>query len=386
MSASNQLTSGFDFNEAINLAELTQRGGQIFAHGGAGDAKAMYNMLFADAAWTCVGAITDSKQQAQAIILKNPVRPLFALILAGPPIAGITQPMKPSQSTDAEVVQTIEVTTLVGDTPVAAQLDQQKPHQKPVEAGEYLPIAGERVPPPRGARVYTRWLKAFQTIQDEIELYFNEARNELTAGFEVYVTGHGTGGCVAALCALQLKRKWELRIDFPTFNLKMYNFGSPKIGNKIFVEYYNQQLQGFSYRIQNLLDAATYEPMTQAPFPYNLPLWLPGVDYVRYGSEYFTTYEHIGEACLLPGLGNPTPGFHFKPGSRPFLPLPFPHDPEGYRAMVSEARDRQAALLVPAQQLVTKLNEQKNHFLTKFKHQSAQFQKVVAQFQGKPNP
>jgi len=54
--------------------------------------------------------------------------------------------------------------------------------------------------------------------------------------------------------------------------------------------------------------------------------------------------------------------------------------------MLSEARDRHTALLVPAQQMLAKLKGQKNHFLAKFKQQSAQFQKVVAQFQDKPNP
>ena len=382
MSASNQLTSGFDFGEAIDLAELTRRADQIFAHGAARDTKEMYNVLFTDAAWTCVFATSGGSQQARALILKNPVRPLFALILAGPSISDRPQPIMPSQPTVNDIVQTIEVTNLVADTPVAPRLD----HKKAAEAEEYLPLTGERLPPPRGARVYARWLKAVAAIQDEIELYFNEALNQLAAGFEIYITGHGTGGCLAALCTLRLKRKWELRIDFPTFNLKMYNFGSPKIGNKVFVEYYNQQLQGFSYRVQNLLDATTYEPMTQAPFPYNLPLLLPGVDYVRQGDEYFTAYEHIGEACMLPGLGNPTQAFHFRNRSKPLLPLPFAHDPEGYHAMLSEARDRHTALLVPAQQMLAKLKGQKNHFLAKFKQQSAQFQKVVAQFQDKPNP
>ena len=382
MNAAQQLTSGFDFDEALRMAELTHRASQIFEQETTRDAKEMYNMLFADTAWRCVFATPGGTNQERALLLKNPVRPLFALVMAGPAASSDIQPMVPSQADMPEAGKEIEVTNLVVDPPSAQRLD----HPKTAEAAEYLPIAGERMPPPRGARVYGRWLKAFEAVQDEIELYFSEALNDLAPGFEVYVTGHGTGGCLAALCALQLKRKWGVRIDFPMFDLKLYNFGSPKMGNKLFVEYYNQQMHGFSYRVQNLLDATTYEPMSQAPFPYNLSLLLPGVDYVRHGAEYFTAYEHIGEACLFPGLGSPTQGFHFRKGSKPILPLPFPHDPEGYRAMISEVREQRAALLAPAQQLAAKLNEQKNQWLSRVQKQATELQKVVTQLQGKPNP
>lgn len=381
MSATEQLTSGFDFAEAIQMAELTQRASQLFEQSPTGDAKAMYNAFSAETAWTCVFAVPQRKNQARVLILKNSTRPLFALVLAGPAASSAIEPVMPSLAMVAEAGQEIEVTNLAVEPRASPPLD----HTKVAEAAEYLPIAGERVPPPRGARVYGEWLKAFEAIQDEIELYFSEALNELVGGFEVYVTGHGSGGCLAALCALRLKRKWEMRIDFPSFNLKLYNFGSPKIGNKVFVEYYNQQMQGFSYRVQNLLDATTYEPMVQAPFPYNLSLLLPGVDYVRQGAEYFTLYEHIGTACVFYGLGSPTQDYHFAKGSKSLLPLPFPHDAAGYRALLSEAQKWQTAVLAPAQQMATKLNERKNQWMSRFQKQSAELQKVLAQWQTKPN-
>src|SRR5262249_32556583 len=133
---------------------------------------------------------------------------------------------------------------------------------------------------------------------------------DLRHGFALYVTGHGAGGCVAALAAFHLLRTWGAQLDFPTFQLKVYTFGSPKLGNRAFVASYDQQMKGISYRVQNLLDGATYEPVSQAPFPYSLQALLPGVDYVRQGNHYFTTYEHVGELWALPGIGCSPQNFH----------------------------------------------------------------------------
>jgi hypothetical protein len=206
---------------------------------------------------------------------------------------------------------------------------------------------------------------------------------EPTDHFEVYVTGHSAGGCIAALAALGLKRTWEARIDFPRFRLKLYTFGSPMLGNRAFAEYFNVQMKGYSHRVQNLLDGATYEPSLQRPLLYNLQSRLPGVDYVRHGTHYYTAYTHVGEAFVLPGLGDPTLKFNFRKGFKPLLPLPFAHDPEGYTAMLHEARTRQAALRTSVQQVAGWLEQQKDQFLTNLQKQSAELQKAATRFQAK---
>lgn len=212
---------------------------------------------------------------------------------------------------------------------------------------------------------------------------------DVAPGIDLYVTGHRRGGCLAALCVLYLKRRWETQLDFPLFNLKMYSFGSPKIGNKSFVDYYNRNLQGFSVCVQNLMDRATYEPTVQAPFPYNLQLQLPGIDYVRCpgssGDEYLTAYQPIEEAYQLPGIGYPTQEFNFLRGFRSLIPLPYAHDVAGYKAMLEDTYAFQRTWQASTQQVMGVVNEQKDQLLARVTKQAGAVQKAITQLQGKSN-
>lgn len=126
----------------------------------------------------------------------------------------------------------------------------------------------------------------------------------------------------------------------------MYNIGSTKVGNKAFVEYYNQQMKGFSYRVQNLMDAAIYFPLSVSiPFPYNLELMIPGIDYVRAGDLYYAYYEHVGEPYTLFGLGNQNLDLGFGGPLNFTIPVPFSHGPDGYKEMLIEAHERQQIFL-----------------------------------------
>jgi hypothetical protein len=125
--------------------------------------------------------------------------------------------------------------------------------------------------------------------------------------------------------------------------------------------------------------------MPQAPFPYNLQALLPGVDYVRQGNHYFTTYEHVGELCALPGLGRLPQNFNVAQGFKVLTALPFAHDAAGYQAMLSEAQTLQASVLGPAQQATTWLNTQKTQLLATLQKQAAAWQSTTAKFQGKSN-
>lgn len=397
-----QITTGFEFVEAIDLAEFTARARQVFDHSTGDEAKTLYNLLFKGEEWSCLHAVSAS--QTNALLLKRGKTPQFALLIdvahaaskAIPALA--TAPASPEQTMD----ELIAITNIAADS---------RAYPKPTvndDSVEYLPIDGEYTLPLRGARLYRPWQQAFEVIQADLELFFDaangpqpspaapaktsqqKARNktqpapvDLSDGFALYVAGHGVGGCVAALAALHLQRTWRAQLDFPHFQIKLYTFGSPKLGNRAFVDGYNQQMKGFSYRVQNLLDSATYEPMPQAPFPYNLQAMLPGVDYVRQGNHYFTTYEHVGDLCALPGVGRSPENFNFAQGLKALTPQPFPHDAAGYKAMLSEAVSVQAALMVPAQQAVTWLNTQKTQLLVNFQKQAAALQTAAAKFQGK---
>ncbi|CAN0306134.1 unnamed protein product, partial [Ectocarpus fasciculatus] len=44
--------------------------------------------------------------------------------------------------------------------------------------------------------------------------------------WHVYITGHSLGGALATLAALDHRRR------YPEAKVTMYNFGSPRVGNK----------------------------------------------------------------------------------------------------------------------------------------------------------
>lgn len=363
------ITTGFDFAEAIEMAELCHRARQLFAPGRSSP-SALYNSLFADE-WSFAHTIGGDRATARVLIVRRANRNQWAIVFHGGTIAGRATDAvgDPGGDEASDGAQAIPITNLDSDE---AGTDEIKIHE-PARSAAYPPLPGEVAPPPLGARVAVEWLRAIDACKGEIERFFStvvSSNNEQARSFhpnelEIYLTGHGAGGCLAALCALYLKRKWESQIDFPYFSLKMVNFGSPKIGNQAFADYYSGQMKSFSYRVQNLLDGATYEPVLAAPFPYNLQLLLPGVDYVRNGDEYHMAYAHIGEAFILAGVGSPKLEFNFRGPFKPVL-MPFSHGPDGYKQMLVAAQQLQDTYWRPLQQVAAKVDTQYKELISVF--------------------
>lgn len=199
---------------------------------------------------------------------------------------------------------------------------------------------------------------------------------------DIYVAGHSRGGAIAPFAALYFKRYYEsklrqireahgtfqksceacqafkvckgrqtggaakdkksTKVDIIDLGIKMYSVGSTKVGNKAFVDYYNEQMRGFSYRVQNLLDPTIYMPTNSSiPFPYNLELLLPGIDYVRKGDLYYAYYEHVKEAYTVFGAGYQDLALDFGGPLKFTVRVPFPHGPDGYKQMLIEAYERE---------------------------------------------
>lgn len=374
MTLPQHITTGFEFDEAIWLAELCQRAHQLFTHESKTETQTLYDALYADAEWSFVHAI--SAAPARALIVQRGERQQYAVVFWMPEAA-----LRNTAHADAADAQGI---------PVARGAGQEEPHGNSSqpdrsESTMYPPLPNEVTPPSLGVRVYREWLEAFAACQEDVERFFSEqvSANTKDASWsaptemEIYSSGHGAGGCLAALCALYLKRSWESRLDFPFFNLKMINFGSPKLGNKAFVDYYATHLKEYSYRVQNLLDGATYEPSQSVPFPYNLQLRLPGVDYVRDGDVYYMTYEHVGEPYLLGGIGTSSSDYHFRGLLSSTAIVPFAHSAAGYKQMLIETRKLQETYWKPIQRLAAGVKKQRKQVVDAFQKQKAEAQKTV---------
>lgn len=79
----------------------------------------------------------------------------------------------------------------------------------------------------------------------------SQAPDEPTGPWTIYITGHSLGGALATLLARDVVRlPWarEGRVE-----VVMYNFGSPRVGNRAFAEEYNRTV-GTSWRVCNHRD------------------------------------------------------------------------------------------------------------------------------------
>eukprot|EP00871_Galdieria_phlegrea_P000331 jgi/Galph1/1299/GphlegSOOS_G6073.1 len=92
----------------------------------------------------------------------------------------------------------------------------------------------------------------------------------------IYMTGHSLGGALATLAA------GELAFRHRDWNIHMYNFGSPRVGNAEFANQYNQ-LVPHSFRIVNDTDI-----IARIPRSHNF--------------EYF----HVGRTVLINQKGEST--------------------------------------------------------------------------------
>ncbi|KAF6144375.1 hypothetical protein GIB67_024602 [Kingdonia uniflora] len=69
--------------------------------------------------------------------------------------------------------------------------------------------------------------------------------------WHIYVTGHSLGGALATLLSLELSSSQMAKQG--EISLSMYNFGSPRVGNKRFVDVYNEKVKD-SWRVVNHKD------------------------------------------------------------------------------------------------------------------------------------
>ena len=179
------------------------------------------------------------------------------------------------------------------------------------------------------------------------------------------------------MCVLYLKRYFDSQSDWPAYALKKYSIGSPRVGNKYFVEYYNSLMHGFSQRIQNLADPVPYGPRDPVP-PSAIPaLLVPGVDHIRNGEEFYAFFQHVGEAYTIFGTGHQTLDLDFGGPFKISIPIPFPHGPDGYKDMLIEAHEAQQRMLRPFQGLTTSLFANQERQLTDLQKQIAALQSAV---------
>ncbi|RLM64618.1 uncharacterized protein C2845_PM16G11180 [Panicum miliaceum] len=136
-------------------------------------------------------------------------------------------------------------------------------------------------------QVHSGFLGAYDSVRNRIMAlikyavgYQDEEDAENIPRWHVYITGHSLGGALATLLALELSSSQMAKHHMPSFDpwngvifVTMYNFGSPRVGNRRFAEVYNAKVKD-SWRIVNHRDIIPTVPRLMGYCHVEAPVYL----------------------------------------------------------------------------------------------------------------
>ncbi|XP_059592930.1 uncharacterized protein LOC100249309 isoform X2 [Vitis vinifera] len=130
-------------------------------------------------------------------------------------------------------------------------------------------------------QVHSGFLSAYDSVRTRIISlikllvgYIDDGR-EMQLKWHVYVTGHSLGGALATLLALELSSSQLAKRG--VISVTMYNFGSPRVGNKRFAEVYNEKVKD-SWRVVNHRDIIPTVPRLMGYCHVAQPVYLAAGD------------------------------------------------------------------------------------------------------------
>ncbi|CAB4261923.1 unnamed protein product [Prunus armeniaca] len=135
--------------------------------------------------------------------------------------------------------------------------------------------------------------------------------------WHVYVTGHSLGGALSTLLALELSSSQLAKRG--VISVTMYNFGSPRVGNKKFAEVYNEKVKD-SWRVVNHRDIIPTVPRLMGYCHVAQPVYLATGDL----RNALDNIELSGDGYQGDVIGEYTPDaliseFHLYLGMQPLL-------------------------------------------------------------------
>ncbi|CAD7700050.1 unnamed protein product [Ostreobium quekettii] len=109
----------------------------------------------------------------------------------------------------------------------------------------------------KSLQVHKGFLDAYDSIRTRI-FSIVDAVTERDAQWSIACTGHSLGGALATLCAYELATRRPAKSGRDP-KVEMYNFGSPRVGNRAFADAYNAVVSE-SWRITSSRDAIPTVP------------------------------------------------------------------------------------------------------------------------------
>lgn len=127
-------------------------------------------------------------------------------------------------------------------------------------------------------QVHSGFLSAYDSVRNRIMAlvrhaigYMDEEDAETIPRWHVYVTGHSLGGALATLLALELSSS-QMAKNGAIF-VTVYNFGSPRVGNRRFADVYNAKVKD-SWRVVNHRDIIPTVPRLMGYCHVETPVYL----------------------------------------------------------------------------------------------------------------
>lgn len=131
------------------------------------------------------------------------------------------------------------------------------------------------------AMVHGGFLSAYDSVRNRLmslvkaSIGISNENTDNERPWQVYVTGHSLGGALATLFALELSTSQLSRHG--NIAVTMYNFGSPRVGNKMFADKYNKILKD-SWRVVNHRDIIPTVPRLMGYCHVARPIYLTAGD------------------------------------------------------------------------------------------------------------
>ncbi|KAJ0903439.1 putative feruloyl esterase [Helianthus annuus] len=154
-------------------------------------------------------------------------------------------------------------------------------------------------------QVHSGFLGAYDSVRTRIislikaAIGYQEDADQVSK-WHVYVTGHSLGGALATLLALELSSSQLAKCG--AISVTMYNFGSPRVGNKKFADVYNQKVKD-SWRVVNHRDIIPSVPRLMGYCHVAQPIYLSAGD-VQNAME---NIELLGDGYEGDVIGESTP-------------------------------------------------------------------------------
>jgi len=104
-----------------------------------------------------------------------------------------------------------------------------------------VPFVSPGVSPPSGTLVHAGFLSAWNSVVDVV-ISIVEAELAAKPEYSIVAVGHSLGGAVASLAAISLRQ------NFRTSVTRMYSYGQPRTGNRVYAEFFNSEIGANAFR------------------------------------------------------------------------------------------------------------------------------------------